>query len=400
MGSGHRSGDSAGHRTGAAALKATPNCRERARDRARVRLGRLLPSAGIPGVRQPCPRPLRAVTLTLTLTLALPFALRAQEKVIPACTALPAATDQWYCTALAQSALIAQARLGVVAAGGNPVAGSASTLGMRLGSTPRVSVQLRVGGAPFTIPSRSAHLTSSFLGAGANLPTETATPFARVVSVDGALGLYQGASPAPTVGGVGSLDLFGSLGVMPGAGGGLSGTAWTGGLGARLGILRESFTTPGITFSGAFRRMGGFDFGDVARPVDPATGTEPYLGFYSLGPTSSWSGRAVVGKRFLAIGTSAGLGIDRFSSHLAEQRACPTGGPCQVKTGFDITAPLVQSRANAFLDLTWTSLVFTGTAELGWQKGGSPATAPWTTGFEDRVRKGGPFGSLALRLTI
>ena len=48
---------------------------------------------------------------------------------------------------------ITQQRVGMALAGGNPVPGASSTLGMRLGTLPRISVGVRTTGLQLTIPN-------------------------------------------------------------------------------------------------------------------------------------------------------------------------------------------------------------------------------------------------------
>jgi hypothetical protein len=280
----------------------------------------------------------------------------------------------------------------MAAAGGNPLPGSASTLGMRLPGKPRYTVQLRLSGARLTMPGASAQYAQP-LGAGTSSYHTNALGVS--IGADGAIGVFDGFAPGATVGGVGSVDLLASGGYLLGPGHGFDGGAWTGAAGARLGILRESFTLPGITLSGTYRRTGGFTYGHASLPT-PRT----YLGSAALSGITDLGMRLVAGKRFFVLGTTAGIGLDRYSSDVTEVRTCPPNAVCTPEFGFDIKAPLKQTRANVFGALTWTSLVFTGTAEVGWQRGGSPATITPATGFEDRVRAGGVFGSLAFRLTI
>ena len=295
----------------------------------------------------------------------------AQEQLVAGCpTSGPGQVPA--CVLLAQSAAIAQPRLALAAAGGNALPGSASTLGMRIGATPRVAVELRASGARATFPRAGRGTGGSVLLGSLDL--------------EGAVALLQGLSPAPTVGGVGSIDLIGGLGILPAPGSGFSGSPATGAIGARLGIMRESFTTPGITLSALYRRIGATTFGSVD------TGT------VRLAHVNDVSLRAVVGKRLMSLGTSAGLGWDHVSSEATILP--PTCTSCTLVFTTPVTAGLSQSRVNGFADLTWTSLVFNATAELGWQRGGSPIPPSPPTGSEDLVRKGAVFGGLAFRLTI
>ncbi len=300
--------------------------------------------------------------------------MHGQDVLAQVCPATPTTAYNSWCVA-AQAATIAQPRLALVGAGGTPLLGSASTLGMRLGSTPRVAVQLRASGARVTMPA---------LGAG-NGQSSLASSF----DVDGAVALYNGLNPAPTVGGVGALDLLGSVGVVRGGGDRFSGTPASFGVGARLGIMRESFTTPGISLSAMIRRTGSL----TAIGPDSATARFSHIADVAL--------RATVGKRLFPLNTLVGVGLDRTSGDVTVVGApCPPGVLCALSLLNPVVGPLTQTRANFFADLTWTSLVFNAVLELGWQRGGSPPAGAFPTGYESLVRKGGLFGSLGLRLTI
>jgi hypothetical protein len=185
---------------------------------------------------------------------------------------------------------------------------------------------------------------------------------------------------------VGSLDLLGSVGVLPHGGRGLAGSPWTAGLGARLGILRESFTLPGISLSAVLRRTGAVHYG------------APDGGTVALDHVDDLSLRAMIGKRLFAIGTALGVGLDHTSSEATLIASCQ--GICSLALPAPIQARLSQTRGSGFVDLTWTSLVLNLVAELGWQRGGTPASVEPPTGDEHLVRRGAPYGSLALRLTI
>jgi hypothetical protein len=192
---------------------------------------------------------------------------------------------------------------------------------------------------------------------------------------------------------VGSLDLLASAGIVADPGHGFEKSAWSVALGARLGVLRESFTAPGITLSGIYRRTGSETVGQLG----PLGGNIHAL---HLGSISDWSLRGVVGKRLFALGTSAGIGLDRYSSDAALSNTCPD--LCAGNVNFSVAESLRQARLNAFAGLTYTSLVFNAVLEAGWQQGGNngESTITTLTGYEDLVRKGAPFASLALRVTI
>ena len=141
-------------------------------------------------------------------------------------------------TALALQA--ARGGIGLAASQGTPVPGSTSTLGRRLGSTPRVALSLRGGLTRVGMPDPRA----------GDAPADERTFWAPALEGAVTVGVMDGVSLLPTVGGVFSLDLLGSLtvtGLSDGAG--FRGSVQGVGYGARLGLLRESFTLPGVSVS-------------------------------------------------------------------------------------------------------------------------------------------------------
>lgn len=356
MGTGYCGSRDRGHGAGDAALTWSPDRR---------------PRLGCRGLR------IRGPALAFVLTfqaLAVPVAAgtAAAQALATSCAADRATPYHRACPALAQGAAIAQSRLALAASGGSPLLGNSSTLGMRTGTTPRVAAQVRVSAVRLTMPRAGGAAGGSTL--------------ARSLDMDAAMGVLAGYSPAATIGGVGSVDLLASLGYLAEPGGGFTGSSSTGALGARVGILRESFNVPGISLSAIYRRSGGTTFGSLD------------TGDVALDHINDVSLRATVGKRVFALGTEVGLGWDHTSSNATIAPHCR--GACTLVQENPLTGKLSQSRANGFVDLTWTSLVVNATLEVGWQRGGSPAALRPPTGFEDLVRRGAFFGSLGLRLTI
>jgi hypothetical protein len=110
---------------------------------------------------------------------------------------------------------------------------------------------------------------------------------ARTINLDAAVGILSGWSIAPTIGGFASLDLIGSVGhlMMPDEFS-EAGKSWA--VGARVGILRESFTAPGVSVTGiavyriavpelAFRVLN-FTYGEAASEKLAATLREMFVG--------------------------------------------------------------------------------------------------------------------------
>lgn len=285
-----------------------------------------------------------------------------------------------FCNLVAQAIEIAQPVVGLAATGGNPVPGTASTLGMRLGALPRLSLAVRATGVFADLPPVLDFDDTDEIGI-----------FVPSLNVDGAIGILSGFSVAPTVGGVGSLDGLLSVGVLPLPGGddGFRDSPWTVGGGLRLGILRESFTMPGISITGMYRRVGGFEFGDPDLARDDA--------FFDT-DVGIWSLRGTVGKRIAFLGLTLGAAYDHYSSDVEFAFRDPTalaGTP--IRVSFD---DFDNSRFALFGNVSWTVLILSLVAELGWQSGADavPGALPASVDFDAEGSRF--FGSLALRLSI
>lgn len=334
------------------------------------------------GVGRP-PSVRRAVACTIVVVLGLlPHGLHAQEeRLTAACAATGAADDALrFCNLVAQAIETVQPRIGLAATGGNPVPGTASTLGMRVGTLPRFSVAGRATG----VWADSPPILST---GGGNEIDFLLTSY----NAHAAVGVFQGFSPAPTVGGVASLDLLGAIGLLPlpSGDGFADDTPFTWALGARLGALRESFTLPGVSITGSYRSVGDAVFGD---PSLDATD-----GFYALDGIGIWSLRGAVSKQLFALGLTAGVGYDHYSSDVQFGFANPSGtGPSEPTVAVD---DFENDRFNAFANVSWTLLIVHFVGELGWQSGTDEVDALLPPTAE--VDEGGAFfGSLAIRISI
>lgn len=285
-----------------------------------------------------------------------------------------------FCNMVAQAIEIAQPVVGFAAAGGNPVPGTASTLGMRLGALPRLSLAGRATGVFADLPPILDFDDRREIGI-----------FVPSLNVDGAIGIMSGWSLAPTVGGVGSLDGLLSIGVLPLPGGedGFRDSPWTVGGGLRLGILRESFTMPGISVTGMYRRVGGFTFGDRDLTMDDSS-FEMDMGIWSL--------RGTVGKRIMFLGLTLGAAYDHYSSDVEFAFRDPEGlAATPIRIRYD---DFENDRFALFGNVSWTVLILSLVAEVGWQSGADavPGALPANVDFDAEGSRF--FGSLALRLSI
>ena len=295
---------------------------------------------------------------TLVVAAVLIFTARsaavAQNKLQEGCP-----TGSAFCQRMAEAAELSQVRTGIGLSGGNPVLGASSTLGMRLRAVPRVTVAVRVTGVQLDVPDVTDPSQTGDVG---NL--------ARSLNFDAAVGVFSGLSLFPTVGGFGSVDLLASYGTLklPEEYAPESLNSWA--VGARIGLLRESFTAPGIAVTGMYRSIDSQTFGSFFGPADgPGT-------YFMVRDSRVWSARATVGKRILMLGAVAGVGYDKYTA----------SGEVQDASNFHvINDDFNTSRTTVFANVSWTMLLFNFIAEGGVQRGGPDNTN---------------YGSLAARLAL
>ena len=256
--------------------------------------------------------------------------------------------------------------LGTARALGSEFPGSASTLGRRYGTTPRVATSLRLGIADVAYPG----IGGAGEGASSWIP-----------SLEGAVavGVFDGFRPRPTVGGVLAVDLMATAGLafLPG-GGGFNGAQGAFGYGLRLGLVRESFSLPGITVSIVRRHGGGVEWNGVGGALPDAV---------RLDGLTNTSIRAVVGREFRALGIQAGVGWDAAS---AGGVFTPAGSTSLAFDGYETDRRLF------FGGVTGTWLVVQFHGELAYAGGFDAAPEGAATAYDPSA--GSLMGSLAFRL--
>jgi hypothetical protein len=277
------------------------------------------------------------------------------------------------CTELAVTAQALQAHIGLLAGFGSEVSGSASTLGRRLGATPRFAIEAR---ASF------AHLALPDLADPGEEPSRKSTFIVPALRGGITAGVFDGFSLLPTVGGFLGVDLLaqGSVAFLPtGEGFDAKTTALT--LGARIGILRESFTLPGVSVSVSRRWAGNVIYGSV----DTGGGS------VEVAPRVT-SVRATVGKDLLSIGVLAGLGWDRYSGHAIVHAASDGGTVLASVDSFH------NARRLLFGGAAMNFLVLQLSGEVGWAQGSDAVEGYRFVPFDPTA--GTWYGSVAFRLTI
>jgi hypothetical protein len=313
----------------------------------------------------------RGAALLLAAGLLHAAPLAAQDGPESACAA--ALADAAFCRTVAQGAEALLPALVIAAEGGNPVPGTASTLGMRLTSMPRWTVGGRLTLAQGTAPDLGER--------GGDNPVQV---IPAAFSVDGSVGVLPGWSPLPTVGGVGSVDLLFGATVVPllssdgygGSGG------WGFAAGARAGLLRESFTLPGVSVSAMYRVQRDIRLGD-----DELGTTDSYI----RGDLGVISVRAAASKSIFLLNLTAGVGWDRMQGDI-ELGYASFAGPIRL-TAEDARI----DRVTIFGEMSYTLMVLNFVLSAGWQQGPEELEDGVGTGYE---AEGAPYASAVLRLSV
>lgn len=316
---------------------------------------------------------LPAAVFATVAVMALPARAQSVTKLAQSCTA--AGGPEASCTETAVTAAAAQGFTGLLAGLGSEVPGSASTLGRRIGLTPRIAVGLRTAVAHVAMPDL----------VDPNGPPSRKTSFLiPMAEVDVTAGVFNGFRLLPTVGGFLSLDVLGNASfIFLPSGEGFAGrvTAYT--LGARLGILRESFTLPGVSVSVSHRDIGTVRLNTSSAGAVPAVWLDPF----------ATSVRATVGKDVKGVGVLAGVGWDWYGGHARIRLTDPSMNTFEGSVG-----QLRQYRTLYFAGASMNFLILQLSTELGWAEGFDPVVGYQGNPFDPTA--GTFFGSVAFRLTM
>ena len=265
---------------------------------------------------------------------------------------------------------------GMVVTGGNPVIGTAGSLG-GLG---HFALTARVNAIKAALPDPTATnqspVPSSFNGA---VPAPM---------VEGALGLVKGLG-----GGLLSVDVLGSALILPTGIRDLSvdssaahiGDAALGiGYGARVGVINGGFPIPAVSVSWMHRTLPRLRYGTLG----PAPGTGDQFEF-TMDLTSD-SYRAVAGWKFLLVDLAAGIGIDRYKSSNTNIRFYDS--PTTTRT---VVINPTNTRALVFVDGGLSLSVLKLVGEVGLQAGKDQSYVTQFSGFDPKAAH--VFGGLGVR---
>lgn len=250
-------------------------------------------------------------------------------------------------------------QLGSIIAGGNPTQGIAGALG----GPGHFSFGLRANGIRGSIPEIDRVVPST---TGARADTYTSDEqLVGFVTADAGIGLFGGMTS-----GFGALDALVSVSYLPSysnssvdvsePSGGLKF-----GLGAKVGLLRETAVLPGVAVSYLVRELP--TVGITGKSGDDRL----TLNDVSV-KTKSW--RALVGKSFLFVGFGGGFGRDTYDSSadisvtVAPREATQGGTAGPIRLAQDLT------RTNVFGTVWVNARVMRIVGELGRVSGGTVST--------------------------
>ena len=312
-------------------------------------------------------------SLVLAALVWVPSAATSQTAEDLSATCGAAGGDAAMCAAAAVGARAVVARVGLMAGPGSEIPGEGSTLGRRLGGMPRIAAWVRGGLQPVGVPDPT----------DPNGPQE-ASSWTPQLQAGLGFGVFDGFRLLPTVGGFLSLDVMGHASFLfLSDASGFDGRVDVWSFGARVGILRESFTLPGVSVSVARRFSGDVRLGDSG-VGDP---TEVLL------DPSVTSVRATASKDLFAFGVLVGFGWDDFSSRADLRVADGLGGVASATGSIDGLRRLYFASVSSQLGvLAWL------TVEGGWADGFDPVAGYTGTGFDPQSRS--LFGSVSILLKL
>jgi hypothetical protein len=312
-------------------------------------------------------------SLVLLTAVALPAA--AQE---PQCQNVYAQA-QAACNTMVDATKAFHPLAGMILSGGNPVLGTAGTLG----GFGHLSATLRVNAIKASLPNPDS--------AAQNPVPSSFDGYFPAPVIEAAVGLYGGQG-----GGLLSIDGLASAVLLPASrvpgmsvdsGAPKIGDIALGlGYGLRIGLLRGSFPIPAVSVSVMKRHLPRVQFGDVdaGDAGDFATDFD----------ATNW--RAVAGMRVLFADVAAGIGIDHYTSNVRIRYLEP--GPPLTSVVRTVTLDLANTRQVLFLNAGLTMSLVKVVAELGYQTGTDQS---FSTTFSDFDPKAGHvFWGAGLRINF
>ncbi len=279
------------------------------------------------------------------------------------------------CREMSLAAMAVQQGVGLASVLGSDIPGTSSTHGRRLGLVPRIGVAVSASAARIGLPRVNAATAAELADA------ENSTLLG--LRANAVAGLLDGFQLAPTVGGVLSVDVIGSYSlVRVPSGAGLTGSGSGLGVGARLGLIRESFTLPGISVAASRSWHDDTQAGSTA---------DGHSGQATTGLMVT-SLRATAGKNWFVIGVMGGVGWDRYEGDVRLSVPRSSGGAASA-------AGAVASERVLYFVSGWFNFLLTRlSVEAGMAEGVDDPFSNRSAGFDPS--RSTWFASTAFRITL
>ncbi|MEO8193049.1 MAG: hypothetical protein ABI681_04305 [Gemmatimonadales bacterium] len=251
-------------------------------------------------------------------------------------------------------------QLGAVLAGGNPTQGVSGNLG----GVGHFSIGLRGNGLRGSLPEVDKVVPNTRGALQSTYAIDT-KPIG-FVTADLALGVYQGMG----TNGLGALDLLVTGSYVPEYSGSsvevsVPSGSFKLGLGAKVGLLKETAVRPGISLSYVSRGLPDVNITGIS-------GDDSL--FLKDVKVNARSWRVVAGKSFMFLGAAAGFGRDSYDSDAAITVKVAPRPATQGGTGGPIALGQKLSRNNLFGSVWITSQVLRVVGEIGRVSGGDIVT--------------------------
>ena len=302
------------------------------------------------------------------------------QAVAQACEAPLASQDA--CQKAADLFAFMAPQLGTAIAGGNPTLGQGGNLG-RFGS---VSFGVRLTGMRGELPRPEP--VGARLGAAQPSTFPVSDQWFALPQMDVDIGITRGVPLG--VSNVGGIDLLVSGSWLPeveerDVSLRATGGSFRIGYGARLGILQETQSTPGVSITYLRRALPNAD-------IEARSGDDTLQVLAARVRADSW--RLVASRHLAAFGVAAGIGQDRIDSRAAVE-AIVNEGPTRVTMGTPRPFSQRLTRQSAFANLSLNVWIVRLVGEVGRTWGGSATTFNGFAGTSATTPR--LYGSVGLR---
>lgn len=319
---------------------------------------------------------MRSIPVLVSLSLA---ALAAPLAAQNSQCAIYVADARNVCNAAIDGTRLFHPVAGLLVSGGNPVIGTAQSLG----GFPHLFITARVNAVPVQLPDLN------YDGSSNSVPLDDEI-VAPAPLVEAGLGIWKGMN-----GGLLSLDLLGSAQLLPtnqvdnltvdDDARKIGDIALGLGYGARVGLIRGHFPVPAVSVSIMKRTIPEIQYGDLK------DATQDYQYAVDLQATNL---RLTASTRLLFINVAGGIGWDKYTGDAVIAFRDPLTSTPQPPIALELDNTRTMAFVNAMLDFPVIKIA----AEVGYQGGKDQNLATDFQGFDES--KGRLFGGAGIRITF